>query len=81
MATKESFEDQFGGLLSGTLDMFQFSEVKDEGGPETDVDIIYKAEQKLEQFNRRGKDVVDAAREDVRGEFAALPWSALEGHG
>lgn len=77
MSAKESFEDQFGGLLSGTLDMFQFSEVKDEGMPETDVDIIYKAQQKLEEFNRRGKEVVDLARDDVRGEPPLVALSLL----
>lgn len=68
MSVKESFEEQFGGLLSGTLDMFTFAEIKeDEGAPETDVDAIYKAEQKVEELHRRGKEVVDSAREEVRG--------------
>ena len=67
MATKESFEEQFGPLLAGTIDMFQLGDIRDENTPEPDIDVIYRAEQKVKEFHRRGKDVVDSARDDVRG--------------
>ncbi|KAK4053849.1 hypothetical protein OIV83_001505 [Microbotryomycetes sp. JL201] len=72
MSAKESFEEQFGPLLAGTLDMFQLGAVgtdntrEDASMPEPDVDVIYRAEHKVKEFHRRGKELVDSARDDVR---------------
>jgi hypothetical protein len=70
------FEEQFGGLLTGTLEMFQFSETKEESMAETDIDRIYFAEEKVKEIRKRGKEIVDAARDDLRGTFDHVsPWS------
>ncbi|KAM0792360.1 hypothetical protein ACM66B_005040 [Microbotryomycetes sp. NB124-2] len=74
MSVKESFEEQFGPLLAGTLDMFQLGASLGDNNnnsdgasmPEPDVDVIYRAEHKVKEFHRRGKELVDSARDDVR---------------
>ncbi|KAK4058798.1 hypothetical protein OIO90_000244 [Microbotryomycetes sp. JL221] len=72
MTLTESFDEQFGPLLAGTLDMFQLNYGDNNNnnhhhdGPEADVNVIYRAEHKVKEFHRRGKEVVDQARDDVR---------------
>lgn len=68
MSLKESFEEQFGSLLEGSLDMFTLTETSQAGQPPSDLEQIYLAQQRLQEFNEEGKKNVDKARNDVRGE-------------
>lgn len=61
------FDEQFGALLHGTLEMFN-DVVKDEGMVESDIDKVYRAEEQVKLLWKRSKETVDQARDDLRGE-------------
>lgn len=72
----QQFETDFVPLLTGALDMFVAeggeNGMKDEhGAVRTDVDRIYQAEHRVKETRKRCRDIVDSAREDLRGELGS----------
>lgn len=72
----EEFEANFGPLLQGTIDALTLEESsKDdsEDGPKPtgleEIRKIYQAEEKLKECRKVSREMVDAARNDLRGWF------------
>lgn len=65
----EDFHEQFNEILEGTGKMFVIAEVKSEEETETDVDRIRLAETKIMESNRRNKETVTTARNELSGKF------------
>lgn len=72
------FEEAFVPLLEGALDMFvqESQAMKDEHGNSiTDVDKIQQAEQTLKARRKQCRDIVDSARDDLKGARVGCCWA------
>lgn len=74
----DDFDEQFGELLDGVLGMFPVKDTTGygpDGQPQTDVDKVLEAEQRVKEWRGQARGTVDQAREDLKGVF--LPLSLL----
>ncbi|GAA6029228.1 hypothetical protein JCM8097_003578 [Rhodosporidiobolus ruineniae] len=66
----DDFDEQFGELLDGVLGMFPVKDAASnygqDGQPQTDVDKVTEAEQRVKEWRTRARAKVDQAREDLK---------------
>jgi hypothetical protein len=66
----DDFDENFSELLDGLFSMFpvkDHSTYLQDGQPQTDVDKVLEAEQRVKEWRAQTRGTVDQAREDLKG--------------